>query len=190
MEELPLQIKHIYDAKEGVLVQHIDAIFELIDSIKAYTLRKDTEFTVDKLCTLRENCVSAMTRATYTQQYFEQFETPFYKLHKEKYFEFMIKESTHWIKHFDVEYAMEMTEDSPEPERVVEVTDVWDLYRMRSSVWCQIRNDQMKHYVDVEDDPQYNQVKTRIYLERSITADRIIEADERHFDLYEKKNPG
>ena len=113
-------------------MQHIDAIFELIDSIKAYTLRKDTEFTVDKLCTLRENCVSAMTKATYTQQYFEQFETPFYKLHKEKFFEFMIKESVHWIKHFDVMYAMDLTESPPEPERVVEVTDVWDLYRMRS----------------------------------------------------------
>ena len=48
----------------------------------------------------------------------------------------------------------------------------------------------MKHYYDVEDDPQYNEVKTKIYLERSITHDMIVEADERHFDLVEKNNPG
>ena len=166
------------------------AVFELIDSIKAYTLRAEKEFNVDKLCTLREDCVEAMKKVGYPQTYFEEFETPFYKLHKEKYYEYMIKESTHWIKHFDIEYSMDLTEDSPEPERVIEITDVWDLYRMRSSVWCQIRNDQMKHYFDVVNDEEYKAVKTRIYLERCIRHDRIVEADERHFDLWEKKNPG
>ena len=99
----------------------------------------------------------------------------------------MYDDVMHLIRWYDQSYNIRFNENELEA-KTEELVDIWDLYRRRSPLWKQVRDNPVDAYLDRED-PEYKNVKIKRYFRRTVAHDRFIEADERHFDIHKKFNP-